>query len=59
MVRPSKAGYCLEIGYWSVLVLFGWRFLFGKIMRWEGRESAFHPDVITTLGILKLLLSNH
>ena len=38
MVRPLKAGNCLKIGNWSVFVLFEWRFVFGIIMRWEGRE---------------------
>ena len=27
-----------EIGQWSVFVLFGWRFVFGIIMNWDGRE---------------------
>ena len=27
-----------EIGNWSVLVLFIWRFVFGIIMNWDGRE---------------------
>ena len=34
---------------WSVFLLFGWRFVFGIIMRWEGREP-FLSDAITTLG---------
>ena len=29
--------------------LFGWRFVFGIIMRWEGREP-YQSDVITTWG---------
>ena len=37
MVRPLKSGSYLKIGNWSVFVLFGWRFVFGMIMRWEGR----------------------
>ena len=36
MVRPWKASNYLKIGNWSVFVLFGWRFVFGIIMRWEG-----------------------
>ena len=59
MVRPWKAGNYLKIDNWSVFVLFGWRFVFGIIMRWEGREP-FQSDVITTLGNNKaasLLLS--
>ena len=39
MVRPLKAGNYLKIGNWYVFVLFGCRFVFGVIMRWEGRES--------------------
>ena len=31
-------GNHLKIGNWSVFVLFGWCFVFGIIMRWEGRE---------------------
>ena len=27
-----------EIGNWSVFVLLGWRFVFGIIMKWDGRE---------------------
>ena len=27
-----------KIGNWSVWVLIGWRFVFGIIMRWDGRE---------------------
>ena len=38
MVRPLKAGNYLKVGNWSVFVLFGWRFVFGIIMRWEGRR---------------------
>ena len=38
-----------KIGHWSVFVLFGWRFVFGIIMRWDGREPA-PADAITTLG---------
>ena len=38
MIRPWKAGNYLKIGNGSVFVLFGWRFVFEKIMRWEGRE---------------------
>ena len=39
MVQPLKA----------VFVLFGWRFVIGIIVRWEGREP-FPSDAITTLG---------
>ena len=36
MVRPWKAGNYLKIDHWFVFVSFGWRFLFGIIIRWEG-----------------------
>ena len=49
MVRPLKAGSYLKIRNCSVFVLFGWRFVFGIIMRLEGREPS-HSDAITTLG---------
>ena len=49
MVRPWKAGSYPKLGSWSVFVLLGWRFVFGIIMRWEGREPSL-SDVITTLG---------
>ena len=39
MVRPLKAGNYLNIGNWSVFVLFGWRFVFGIIMGWEGKGT--------------------
>ena len=45
-----------EIGNWSVFVLLGWRFVFGIIIKKDGREPA-SSDAITTLGIIKLLLS--
>ena len=45
-----------EIGNWSVFVLLGWRFVFGIIMKRDGREPT-SSDAITTLGIMKLLLS--
>ena len=58
MVRPWKAGNFLKIGNWYVFVLHGWRFVFGIFMRWEGREPFLsHPDVLATLGLIKLLLS--
>ena len=38
-----------KVGSWLVFVLFGWRFVFGIIMRWDGREPA-PADAITTLG---------
>ena len=38
MVRPSNTGNLFKINDWSNFVLFRWRFLFGIIMRWEGRE---------------------
>ena len=44
-----EAGNYLKIGNWSVFVLFGWRFVFGIIMRWEAREHV-HSDAITTMG---------
>ena len=44
-----------EIGNWSVFVLFGWQFVFGIIMKWDGREPT-SSDSITTLGIIKLPL---
>ena len=60
MVRPWEAGIYPKIRNWSVFVLFGWRFVFGIIMNWEGREPS-HSDDITTLGNKKaaslLLLS--
>ena len=37
MVWLWKAGTYLKIGNWSVIVLFGWSFVFGIIVRWEGR----------------------
>ena len=43
-----KAGNYLKIGNWSVFVLFRWRFVFGIIMAWKGREP-FPSDAITTL----------
>ena len=45
----QKAGDDLKICNWSVFVLFGWRFVFGIIMRWERREP-LQSDAITTLG---------
>ena len=48
----------LKKGNWSLFVLFKWRFVFGIIMRWEGREpflSPFRrspPDAITTPGLI-------
>ena len=56
MVRPSKDGNYLKIGKWPVFISLGWRFVFGRIMRWEGRKH-FPSDVITTMGLIKLLLS--
>ena len=60
MVWTLKAGNHLKIGNSSVFVLFGWRFVFGMIMRWEGR-APFPSYAITTLGNSKadslLLLS--
>ena len=53
MVRPWKAGIYPKISNWSVFVLFGWRLVFGIIMKWDGREPAM-SDNITTLGIIKL-----
>ena len=48
MARPLKAGNYLKMGNLSVFVLFGWRFVYGIIMRWEGQP--FLSDAITTLG---------
>ena len=45
-----------EIGYWSVFVFLGWRFVFGIIMKRDGREPT-SSDAMTTLGIIKLFLS--
>ena len=45
-----------EKGHWSVFVLLGWRFVFGSIIKRDGREPA-SSAAITTLGIIKLLLS--
>ena len=44
------------IGNWSVFVSFGWRFVFGIIMKRDRRELHV-SDAITTLEITKLLLS--
>ena len=39
MVRPWKAGNITsEIGNWSVFVLLGWRFVFGIIIKRDGRD---------------------
>ena len=54
MVRHLKAGNCLKIGNWSVLVFFGWHFVI--VMRWEGREP-FHSHAITPLGNNKAAFS--
>ena len=54
MVRHLKAGNCLKIGNWSVLVFFGWHFVI--VMRWEGREP-FHSHAITPLGNNKAAIS--
>ena len=45
-----------EIGNLFVFVLLGWSFVFGIIMKRDGREPT-SSDAITTLGITKLLLS--
>ena len=50
----------LRIGHWSVFVLFGWRFVFGIIMRWEGREPfsfRYHHDCGISKAVSLLLLS--
>ena len=58
MLRPLKAGNYIKIGNWSVFVLFGWRFEFGIITRWERREP-FPSDATWRLWeIIKLLLSS-
>ena len=57
MVRPWKAGNYLKILNFSVFVLFGWRFVFGIIMRWEGREpvsSRCHRAVSLLLSFAKV-----
>ena len=56
MVRPWKAGNYPNIGNWSVFVFFGWRFVSGMIMGWEGREP-FLSDAIGFWEIIKLPLS--
>ena len=60
MVPPWKAGNYPKIDNSLFFVLFGWRFVFGIIMRWEGR-APFPSYAITTLGNSKadslLLLS--
>ena len=48
-----KAGDYLKIDKWSVF-LFGWCFVFEIIMR---RARAFPSEFITTVGLIKLLLS--
>ena len=45
-----------EIGSWSVFVLLRWLFVFGIIMKRDGLKPT-SSDAITTLGIIKLLLS--
>ena len=56
MVRPLKAGNYLKIGNWSVFVLFGWRFVFGIVMRWKGESPSLQiPSRLWE--IIKLLLS--
>ena len=45
--RPWKVGYYPKIGNWSVSVLLGWRFVFGIIMKCDGREPhivRYHHD---------------
>ena len=45
-----------NIGNWSIFVLLGWRFVFGIMMKRDGRAPT-SSDAITTLRIIKLLLS--
>ena len=55
-----------EIGNWSVFVLLGWRFVFGIIMKWDGREPHIvrcHHDSgnnkdASLLRLLRLKVSN-
>ena len=58
MLRPRKAGNYPKIGHWPVFVLFGWRFVFGITMRWEGREPfpfRYHDCGISKAAFLLLL----
>ena len=57
MVRPWKAGNYPNIGNQSVFVLFGWRFVIGIIMSWEGRESPSFQMSSRLWEKIKLLLS--
>ena len=59
MVRPCKAGDYLEVCNWSVFELFIWRFVFGIIIRWGGREPfpfrCHHDSGINKAASLLLL----
>ena len=44
-----------KIVNWSFFVLLGWPFVFGIIMKRDGREPT-SSDAITTLATIKLLL---
>ena len=57
IVRPWKAGDYPKIRNYSIFVLFGWRFVFGKIMRWEGREPPPIQMSSRLWAKIKLLLS--
>ena len=59
-VRPWKAGIYPKIGIWSVVVLLGWCFVFGIIMKLDGREPHIvrcHHDSATNkaASLLRLL----
>ena len=57
----------LEIGNWSVFILLGWRFVFGIIIKRDGREPRIvrcHHDsgnnkASSLLRLLRSKLSNH
>ena len=49
-----------EIGIWSIFVLFGWRFVFGIIMKRDGREPTSQMPsrlwgIIKAASLLRLL----
>ena len=57
MVRPWKAGIYPKISNWSVFVLFGWRLVFGIIMKWDGREPHIPPEPCTRTRIFRKISS--
>ena len=59
MVRPWKADKYFKICNWSVFVLFGWRFVLGIIMRWDGKSvpSRCHRDSGINKAASLLILS--